>query len=222
MAISAFIGVGGGFLYVPFLTSVAGLPMFIVAGTSALAVLVGMITNIFNLHGGPEGARGFRPDRHRTHRHHHRLHPGSGHLQEDPRGLAEAPFVVLAVYVGIGYITKGSWVNPSSRECERAYRNDLRPRATGARGPWARASTMEMPVFFLWLDPYLIRLYRLTGQAYADFFLGTLALAFLAVILGEMQPASRLLAIRKRPARPAAEAGKYRDLSLEALKPATR
>ncbi len=35
-AISAFIGVGGGFLYVPFLTSVAGLPMFIVAGTSAL------------------------------------------------------------------------------------------------------------------------------------------------------------------------------------------
>ena len=28
--ISAFIGVGGGFLYVPFLTSVAGLPMFIV------------------------------------------------------------------------------------------------------------------------------------------------------------------------------------------------
>jgi len=46
-AISAFIGVGGGFLYVPFLTSVAGLPMFIVAGTSALAVLVSMITSIF-------------------------------------------------------------------------------------------------------------------------------------------------------------------------------
>ena len=42
--ISALIGVGGGFLYVPFLTSVAGLPMFIVAGTSALAVLVSMIT----------------------------------------------------------------------------------------------------------------------------------------------------------------------------------
>ncbi len=47
--ISALIGVGGGFLYVPFLTSVAGLPMFIVAGTSALAVLVGMIVNIFNM-----------------------------------------------------------------------------------------------------------------------------------------------------------------------------
>ena len=47
-AISSFIGVGGGFLYVPFLTSVVGLPMFIVAGTSALAVLVSMITSIFS------------------------------------------------------------------------------------------------------------------------------------------------------------------------------
>jgi uncharacterized membrane protein YfcA len=47
-AISSFIGVGGGFLYVPFLTSVVGLPMFIVAGTSALAVLISMITSIFS------------------------------------------------------------------------------------------------------------------------------------------------------------------------------
>ena len=46
-AISAFIGVGGGFLYVPYLTSVAGLPMHIVAGTSALAVLISMISSIF-------------------------------------------------------------------------------------------------------------------------------------------------------------------------------
>jgi uncharacterized membrane protein YfcA len=46
-AISAFIGVGGGFLYVPFLTSVTALPMYVVAGTSALAVFVSMITSIF-------------------------------------------------------------------------------------------------------------------------------------------------------------------------------
>ena len=45
-AISAFIGVGGGFLYVPYLTSIVGLPMFVVAGTSALAVLISMITSI--------------------------------------------------------------------------------------------------------------------------------------------------------------------------------
>lgn len=47
-AIASFLGVGGGFLLVPFLTSVAGLPMYLVAGTSALAVLIGMITSIFS------------------------------------------------------------------------------------------------------------------------------------------------------------------------------
>ncbi|MCB2188118.1 MAG: sulfite exporter TauE/SafE family protein [Deltaproteobacteria bacterium] len=46
-ALASFLGVGGGFLFVPFLTSVAGLPMFLVAGTSGLAVLVGMIVSIF-------------------------------------------------------------------------------------------------------------------------------------------------------------------------------
>ncbi|MFH1975134.1 MAG: sulfite exporter TauE/SafE family protein [Pseudomonadota bacterium] len=47
-AISSFIGVGGGFLYVPFLASVVGLPMFVAAGTSALAVLISMVLSIFN------------------------------------------------------------------------------------------------------------------------------------------------------------------------------
>jgi uncharacterized protein len=45
-AISSFIGVGGGFLYVPYLTSIVGAPMFVVAGTSAMAVLVSMIISI--------------------------------------------------------------------------------------------------------------------------------------------------------------------------------
>ncbi|MFP4477495.1 MAG: sulfite exporter TauE/SafE family protein [Desulfatibacillaceae bacterium] len=45
--LASFLGIGGGFLFVPFLTSVAGLPMFLVAGTSALTVLVGMVVSIF-------------------------------------------------------------------------------------------------------------------------------------------------------------------------------
>ena len=45
-ALASFPGIGGGFLFVPFLTSIAGLPMFLVAGTSALTVLVGMIISI--------------------------------------------------------------------------------------------------------------------------------------------------------------------------------
>lgn len=105
--ISALIGVGGGFLYVPFLTSVAGLPMFIVAGTSALAVLVGMIVNIFNmmvirqvpvdflligteLVGIAIGSV---------------LGPVTS--KKIPEVWLKRIFVVLAVYVGIGYLTKG-------------------------------------------------------------------------------------------------------------------
>jgi uncharacterized protein len=45
-AIASFLGIGGGFLFVPFLTSVAGMPMFLVAGTSALTVMVGMVISI--------------------------------------------------------------------------------------------------------------------------------------------------------------------------------
>jgi uncharacterized membrane protein YfcA len=113
-AISAFIGVGGGFLYVPYLTSIVGLPMFVVAGTSALAVLISMITSIgtyitragagmdwalvgIQLVGvfigsmiGPRTAK-FIPDR-----------------------WLKLLFIVLALYVGIGYFSKGffgqAWV----------------------------------------------------------------------------------------------------------------
>lgn len=48
-AVAAFLGVGGGFLLVPFLTSVAQLPMYLAAGTSALAVLISMVTSIVTL-----------------------------------------------------------------------------------------------------------------------------------------------------------------------------
>ena len=45
-SVASFLGVGGGFLLVPFLTSVTQLPMYLAAGTSALAVLIGMVTSI--------------------------------------------------------------------------------------------------------------------------------------------------------------------------------
>jgi uncharacterized membrane protein YfcA len=47
-SISAFLGIGGGFLYVPYCTSIVGLPMYLVAGTSALAVLISMVVSIFS------------------------------------------------------------------------------------------------------------------------------------------------------------------------------
>jgi len=45
---SSALGVGGGFLLVPFMSIVLRLPMFIVAATSALAIMIHSITSIAN------------------------------------------------------------------------------------------------------------------------------------------------------------------------------
>lgn len=44
--VASFLRVGGGFLLVPVLTGITQLPMYLAAGTSAFAVLVGMVTSI--------------------------------------------------------------------------------------------------------------------------------------------------------------------------------
>lgn len=46
--ISSAMGVGGGFLLVPYLSSMLGFPMFIVAGTSVLSILVTSAASISN------------------------------------------------------------------------------------------------------------------------------------------------------------------------------
>ena len=106
-ALASFLGIGGGFLFVPFLTSVAGLPMFLVAGTSALVVLVGMIVSIFSymvgkgvvIYWGLIGAELVG------------IFVGS---MIGPRTSKYIPdiwlkrlFVLLAFYIGIRYTTKG-------------------------------------------------------------------------------------------------------------------
>jgi hypothetical protein len=76
---------------------------------------------------------------------------------------------------------------------------------------------MEMPLFFQMIDPYLIWFYRLTGHALADFLLGTLVLALVAVGLGEIANSLAYLALKKHIARVTAKAAKYQELSMEAL-----
>lgn len=106
-ALASFLGIGGGFLFVPFLTSIAGLPMFLVAGTSALTVFVGMIVSIFSymvikgvaVYWSLIGVELFG------------IFVGS---MIGPRTSGYIPdiwlkrlFVVLAIYVGIRYTSKG-------------------------------------------------------------------------------------------------------------------
>lgn len=47
-AIAAALGVGGGFLLVPFMAMVLRLPMFVVAGTAALAIFISSSASIAN------------------------------------------------------------------------------------------------------------------------------------------------------------------------------
>jgi len=105
--IASFLGVGGGFLYVPFLTSVVGLPMFVVAGTSALSVLIGMIFAIFNfmvlkgvvVHWSLIGAEligifiGSM------------IGPRTG--KYIPNKVLKGIFIVLALYIGLRYTLRG-------------------------------------------------------------------------------------------------------------------
>jgi uncharacterized membrane protein YfcA len=115
-ALASFLGVGGGFLYVPFLTSVAGLPMFLVAGTSALAVLVGMVVSIFTY----MTAKGVVIQWSLVGAELIGIFIGS---MIGPRTSKYIPekwlkiiFVILAFYVGIRYASKGftgtSWLPP--------------------------------------------------------------------------------------------------------------
>ena len=77
---------------------------------------------------------------------------------------------------------------------------------------------MEIPSFFLVLDPYLIWFYRLPGNSYVGFFLGTFFLALLCLFLGEITIALGYRLVGKRLEGLTAETLKYQDLSIEAAK----
>ncbi len=81
---------------------------------------------------------------------------------------------------------------------------------------------MEMPWIFLGLDPFLIRFYRLTGVAWLDFLLGTLAVAVLALLVGKFTSFLASLAVRPHLDQVAGEAKKYHELSLKALQAGDR
>jgi uncharacterized membrane protein YfcA len=106
-ALSAFLGIGGGFLYVPFCTNIVNLPMYVVAGTSALAVFISMITSIFTfmfVKGTPidflfVGAELIGIAVGST--------VGPYTSKYIPDVWLKRLFVILAIYVGLGYTLRG-------------------------------------------------------------------------------------------------------------------
>jgi hypothetical protein len=81
---------------------------------------------------------------------------------------------------------------------------------------------MEMHPVYLYLDPYLIWFYRLSGSAAVNFLLGTLALAFLSLLVGELTSFLASFLVRRHFQEVAGEAKRYQDLSMEALKAGDR
>ncbi|MFH0824704.1 MAG: hypothetical protein V2B18_18270 [Pseudomonadota bacterium] len=76
---------------------------------------------------------------------------------------------------------------------------------------------MEMHPFWMLIDPYLIWSYRLTGYALVDFMIGTFVLAWISLFVGELTIASVFLLVRDRIDAATSEAGRYQDLSAEAM-----
>jgi hypothetical protein len=76
---------------------------------------------------------------------------------------------------------------------------------------------MEMPGLLLLIDPYLIWWYRITGHGALDFFLGTVVLSLLSLLLGEASVFLASLAGKKYTRGIASEAARYQKLSLDAL-----
>ena len=81
---------------------------------------------------------------------------------------------------------------------------------------------MEMHPVYLYLDPYLIWFYRLSGSAEVNFLLGTLVVAVFSLLLGEFTAFLASFMVRRRFEQVAGEAKRYQDLSMEALKSGDR
>ena len=81
---------------------------------------------------------------------------------------------------------------------------------------------MEMHPVYLYLDPYLIWFYRLSGSAEVNFLLGTLALAVLSLLVGEFTSFLASCLVRRHFEQVTGEAKRYQDLSMEALKSGDR
>ena len=81
---------------------------------------------------------------------------------------------------------------------------------------------MEMHPVYLYLDPFLIWFYRLSGSAEVNFLLGTLVLAVLTLLVGEFTAFLASFMVRRHFEQVAGEAKRYQDLSMEALKTGDR
>ncbi len=76
---------------------------------------------------------------------------------------------------------------------------------------------MEMHPAYAIIDPYLIWFYRISGNGFVDFLLGTFVLAFITVIIGELTISGLFFINKKYIDRINGELARYQDLTMRAL-----
>ncbi len=70
---------------------------------------------------------------------------------------------------------------------------------------------------YLAIDPCLIWFYRITGYTLVDFFIGTWALAWIALLMGELTISFSFLIVRRKIESINEQMGTYQAMSMEAL-----
>lgn len=70
----------------------------------------------------------------------------------------------------------------------------------------------------MFIDPYLIPFFRMTGYSLVDFLVGTFAVASIALLIGETTVSLMFLAVRKRIDAVNQKMTHYQTMSMEALK----
>ncbi|MGB9615851.1 MAG: hypothetical protein ACP5M0_08035 [Desulfomonilaceae bacterium] len=76
---------------------------------------------------------------------------------------------------------------------------------------------MAFESIYLVIDPGLIWFYRITGYAFLDFLIGTFAVAWMALLLGELTISVSFLLVRRKIEVVNQQMGRYQTMSMEAL-----
>jgi len=74
-----------------------------------------------------------------------------------------------------------------------------------------------MQAIYVFLDPFIIGFYRITGYTFLDFLIGTFILAMIAVVIGEFTISIAYLANRKDIDKNTDEVVRYQNISVDAI-----
>ncbi len=192
------------------------LPMYIVAGTSALAVLISMITSIFT-YMFVKGTLLTSLYRSRTSWYNHRVNPWTYNLQKDTRHLAEEDLCGAGPLCGHWLYHQGVLGHSILRACNRKHEIFERLITRWPNHSATFPPRVLMAPFYQYLDPYSSGSTVSRATPLRIFLLGTFVLALLSVIIGEFSISLIFRINRTFIDKQTDEIVRYQNLSIDAL-----